>query len=242
MSYILEIKNLSKKYLNNDHYSLKDANLNIERGKIIGLIGHNGAGKSTLIKCLVGINSFKEGEALINGVSIKTNPLEAKNNFAYCGDRENIEGSLTAQEYFKFVSSIYNLNKTDAANTLSELVEIFNFTPYLNKKIQTFSLGTKQKLSLIKTFLINRDLIILDEPLNGLDPTINFVLKNYIKKLKTMGKTILFSSHYIKVVENICDEIVIIKEGQILEHTALAEILKANSLVDYYFQKTGFKV
>ena len=240
--YILEVKNVYKKYLNNDYYSLTNANLNIKRGKIIGLIGHNGAGKSTLIKCIVGINVFKEGDILINGLSIKTKPIRAKNNFAYCGDRENIEGSLTAQNYFDFIISIYNLDKNEAKKKVVELSERFKFSPYLNKKISTYSLGTKQKLSLIKTFLIGRDLIILDEPLNGLDPTINFILKEYIKELKLMGKTILFSSHYIKVVENICDEIVIIKEGKILEHIELAQITKDMALVDYYFEKTGFKV
>lgn len=238
--YIISVENFSKKYLNNNFYSIKDATFKVPRGVILGLIGHNGAGKSTLLKAMVGINHFTEGDIKINGYSIKKNPVHAKNSFAYVGDREEIEVNLTARQYFRFIGSVYNADKKQLEAKIKELSDYFKFSRYLDQAIKTYSLGTRQKLSLIKAFLSNRDLIILDEPLNGLDPAMAFALKQYIKKMQQENKTIIFSSHYIKVVSNICDEIIVIKRGKILDYSKTSDILKKfASLEDYYLSLTN---
>lgn len=229
---MLEIKGLTKKYKNADKNAIEDINLTIENGDIYGFIGPNGAGKSTTIKCLVGIHSFEKGSIMLDGLSIKDNPIEFKHQISYVPDNPDLYEFLTGMEYINFVSNVYDedVSKEDIIN----LAKKFNLENNLLEPIRTYSHGMKQKIALIGALIHKPKLIVLDEPFVGLDPKAAFDLKEIIKELCQNGMMVFFSSHVLEVVEKFCNKIVIIKNGQIVS-SGLTDDVKGDSSLEEAF-------
>lgn len=229
---MLEIKGLTKKYKNADKNAIEDINLTIENGDIYGFIGPNGAGKSTTIKCLVGIHSFEKGSIMLDGLSIKDNPIEFKHQISYVPDNPDLYEFLTGMEYINFVSNVYDedVSKEDIIN----LAKKFNLENNLLEPIRTYSHGMKQKIALIGTLIHKPKLIVLDEPFVGLDPKAAFDLKEIIKELCQNGMMVFFSSHVLEVVEKFCNKIAIIKNGQIVS-SGLTDDVKGDSSLEEAF-------
>lgn len=229
---MLEIKGLTKKYKNADKNAIEDINLTIENGDIYGFIGPNGAGKSTTIKCLVGIHSFEKGSIMLDGLSIKDNPIEFKHQISYVPDNPDLYEFLTGMEYINFVSNVYDedVSKEDIIN----LAKKFNLENNLLEPIRTYSHGMKQKIALIGALIHKPKLIVLDEPFVGLDPKAAFDLKEIIKELCQNGMMVFFSSHVLEVVEKFCNKIAIIKNGQIVS-SGLADDVKGDSSLEEAF-------
>lgn len=229
---MLEIKGLTKKYKNADKNASEDINLTIENGDIYGFIGPNGAGKSTTIKCLVGIHSFEKGSIMLDGLSIKDNPIEFKHQISYVPDNPDLYDFLTGMEYINFVSNVYDedVSKEDIIN----LAKKFNLENNLLEPIRTYSHGMKQKIALIGALIHKPKLIVLDEPFVGLDPKAAFDLKEIIKELCQNGMMVFFSSHVLEVVEKFCNKIAIIKNGQIVS-SGLTDDVKGDSSLEEAF-------
>ena len=229
---MLEIKGLTKKYKNADKNAIEDINLTIENGDIYGFIGPNGAGKSTTIKCLVGIHSFEKGSIMLDGLSIKDNPIEFKHQISYVPDTPDLYEFLTGMEYINFVSNVYDedVSKEDIIN----LAKKFNLENNLLEPIRTYSHGMKQKIALIGALIHKPKLIVLDEPFVGLDPKAAFDLKEIIKELCQNGMMVFFSSHVLEVVEKFCNKIAIIKNGQIVS-SGLTDDVKGDSSLEEAF-------
>ena len=229
---MLEIKGLTKKYKNADENAIEDINLTIENGDIYGFIGPNGAGKSTTIKCLVGIHSFEKGSIMLDGLSIKDNPIEFKHQISYVPDNPDLYDFLTGMEYINFVSNVYDedVSKEDIIN----LAKKFNLENNLLEPIRTYSHGMKQKIALIGALIHKPKLIVLDEPFVGLDPKAAFDLKEIIKELCQNGMMVFFSSHVLEVVEKFCNKIAIIKNGQIVS-SGLTDDVKGDSSLEEAF-------
>lgn len=229
---MLEIKGLTKKYKNADKNAIDDINLTIENGDIYGFIGPNGAGKSTTIKCLVGIHSFGKGSIMLDGLSIKDNPIEFKHQISYVPDNPDLYEFLTGMEYINFVSNVYDedVSKEDIIN----LAKKFNLENNLLEPIRTYSHGMKQKIALIGALIHKPKLIVLDEPFVGLDPKAAFDLKEIIKELCQNGMMVFFSSHVLEVVEKFCNKIAIIKNGQIVS-SGLTDDVKGDSSLEEAF-------
>lgn len=229
---MLEIKGLTKKYKNADKNAIEDINLTIENGDIYGFIGPNGAGKSTNIKCLVGIHSFEKGSIMLDGLSIKDNPIEFKHQISYVPDNPDLYEFLTGMEYINFVSNVYDedVSKEDIIN----LAKKFNLENNLLEPIRTYSHGMKQKIALIGALIHKPKLIVLDEPFVGLDPKAAFDLKEIIKELCQNGMMVFFSSHVLEVVEKFCNKIAIIKNGQIVS-SGLTDDVKGDSSLEEAF-------
>lgn len=229
---MLEIKGLTKKYKNADKNAIEDINLTIENGDIYGFIGPNGAGKSTTIKCLVGIHSFEKGSIMLDGLSIKDNPIEFKHQISYVPDNPDLYEFLTGMEYINFVSNVYDedVSKEDIIN----LAKKFNLENNLLEPIRTYSHGIKQKIALIGALIHKPKLIVLDEPFVGLDPKAAFDLKEIIKELCQNGMMVFFSSHVLEVVEKFCNKIAIIKNGQIVS-SGLTDDVKGDSSLEEAF-------
>lgn len=229
---MLEIKGLTKKYKNADKNAIEDINLTIENGDIYGFIGPNGAGKSTTIKCLVGIHSFEKGCIMLDGLSIKDNPIEFKHQISYVPDNPDLYEFLTGMEYINFVSNVYDedVSKEDIIN----LAKKFNLENNLLEPIRTYSHGMKQKIALIGALIHKAKLIVLDEPFVGLDPKAAFDLKEIIKELCQNGMMVFFSSHVLEVVEKFCNKIAIIKNGQIVS-SGLTDDVKGDSSLEEAF-------
>lgn len=229
---MLEIKGLTKKYKNADKNAIEDINLTIENGDIYGFIGPNGAGKSTTIKCLVGIHSFEKGSIMLDGLSIKDNPIEFKHQISYVPDNPDLYEFLTGMEYINFVSNVYDedVSKEDIIN----LAKKFNLENNLLEPIRTYSHGMKQKIALIGALIHKPKLIVLDEPFVGLDPKAAVDLKEIIKELCQNGMMVFFSSHVLEVVEKFCNKIAIIKNGQIVS-SGLTDDVKGDSSLEEAF-------
>lgn len=212
---MLEIKNLTKSYGNSTVNAVEDLSLSLKAGEIYGFLGPNGAGKSTTIKSLVGIYPFQQGDILIDGVSIKNDPLAAKMKIGYVSDNHAVFERLTGREYVNHIANLYNVSAADAEARTERLLDIFKLRDAFHHPIKSYSHGMKQKISVIGALVHNPKLWVLDEPLTGLDPQSSYQLKKVMRQHAAEGNTVFFSSHILDVVENLCDRCCIINGGRL---------------------------
>lgn len=229
---MLSIKEFHKSY--GDKEIVKGISLEVEDGEIFGFIGHNGAGKTTTIKSIVGILDFEKGSILIDGKSIKEEPIECKKIFAYIPDNPDLYNHLTGIQYLNFICNIYNVDKEQRVPRIKELSEELELDTNLGDSISSYSHGMKQKLAIIGAFVHEPKLLLLDEPFVGLDPKASFTLKQRMKKMCEKGCSIFFSSHVLEVVEKLCDKVAILKDGEIVLMGNTEEIISNNSLEEIF--------
>ena len=234
---MLVIKNVVKKY--GDKVVLNDISFDVKNGEIFGFIGHNGAGKTTLIKSIVGIHDFDEGEILVNGNSVKDNPLKCKFDIAYIPDNPDIYLNITGIDYLNFIGDMYEVDEKTRENLIEKYATSFEILPNLGDLISSYSHGMKQKLVIIASLLHSPKLLILDEPFVGLDPKSSKTLKDIMKDLCKNGTSIFFSSHVLEVVEKLCDRIGIIKNGKLIAVGTTKEITGKSDLEDVFLELTN---
>ena len=229
---MLKIEHLTKKY---DQYkAVDDLSLEIEDGHIYGFIGHNGAGKTTTLKSVVGILPFDEGEILIDGKSIKKNPLECKKEMAYIPDNPDLYEYLTGIQYLNFVADVYQVSKDERESRIG--ADMLELTSDLAQPISAYSHGMKQKLAVISAFIHNPKLIIMDEPFVGLDPKASHLLKQLMREHCDRGGAIFFSTHVLEVAEKLCDRIAIIKQGKLIVSGRTQDVTHNESLEDVFLE------
>ena len=237
---MLEIKNLTKRYGDSTVNAVEDLSLELKEGEIYGFLGPNGAGKSTTIKSLVGIYPFQEGDILIDGVSIKTNPLAAKMKIGYVSDNHAVFERLTGCEYVNHMANLYGADPVAAKERVDQLLEVFKLKEAFHRPIKSYSHGMKQKISVIAALVHNPKLWVLDEPLTGLDPQSSYQLKKVMKQHAAEGNTVFFSSHILDVVENLCDRCCIIKKGKLQGVYDLTEVkARGTSLEEIFVSVIG---
>lgn len=232
---MLELKNYSKIYPNGK-VGAENINLKVEKGDIFAFIGHNGAGKTTTIKSIVGINDITSGDILIDGISIKTKPLDCKKLFAYIPDNPDIYTALTGVQYINLIADFFNVSKQDRKSRTEKYAKILGIENDLNLPISNYSHGMKQKLVIISSFVHNPKLLIMDEPFVGLDPKASFVVKNLMKDFAKQGGSIFFSTHVLEVAEKLCNKVAIIKEGKIIKQGLMSEIKKDETLEEVFLE------
>ena len=232
---MLKINNFSKIYKGNKR-AVDTISLEVKEGEIFGFIGHNGAGKTTTIKSIVGINEFDEGDILINGMSIKDNPIECKKLMAYIPDNPDLYESLTAIQYLNFVADVYGVSETQREELIKKYGDAFEITNNLGSLISSYSHGMKQKLAIISALIHKPKLLVLDEPFVGLDPKASHTLKGIMKEICEEGASIFFSSHVLEVVEKLCSRIAIIKDGKIAAYGTVEEVKGTSSLEDVFME------
>ena len=223
--YMIEIKKVTKTY-NNKIKAIRDLSLDIPDGKIIGFIGLNGAGKTTLIKMMTGILKPDKGSIIINGLDIAENPIEVKQDIGYITDNPDMFLRLTGIEFINFISDIYNIDEKTRKERISYLTKEFELTDILDKPLQGYSHGMKQKMMVVAALVHSPKVWILDEPMVGLDPKSALVLKKMMKEHAKNGNTVFFSTHVLEVAEKLCDEIAIIDEGKIIYYGTLDDLSK----------------
>ncbi len=235
---MLYINNLKKSF--NKKEVLKNISIHVEPKEIFGFIGHNGAGKTTTIKCIVGILDFEEGNILINGNSIKENPIACKKELAYIPDNPDIYEYMSAIKYLEFIAGVFQMNKDLFNERVNALAKDFEIYERLGDEIKSYSHGMKQKLVLISALMHTPKLLILDEPFVGLDPKSSFILKNKMRELCAAGSSIFFSTHVLEVAQKLCDKIAIIKDGEIILHGETDSIISDDkSLEDIFLELEG---
>lgn len=212
----LQVNNLTKKFA--EQTALNNININIEKNEIIGLLGPNGAGKSTLMKSIVGALKIDEGEIIFNGKNISDFEIESKKNIGFLPENNPLYLEMYIKEYLQFVANIHKIS----AKRVDEVIELVGITPEKSKKIGQLSKGYKQRVGLAQAILHQPDLLILDEPTNGLDPNQIIEIRNVIKEIGK-EKTVLLSTHIMQEVEALCTRVILIHKGNILQDCPIDE-------------------
>jgi ABC-2 type transport system ATP-binding protein len=230
---MLKISNLSKTYKGGKK-AVDNLSLEIENGDIYGFIGHNGAGKTTTIKCVAGILEFTEGEILLGGKSIKTDPLECKKMIAYIPDNPDLYENMTGIQYLNFIADIFSIPGTEREDSIKKFSNLLELTSSLGDLISSYSHGMKQKLAIISALIHKPKLFIMDEPFVGLDPKASHTLKEIMKEQCKNGCAIFFSTHVLEVAEKLCNKIAIIKEGKLVA-SGETDAVKGNNSLEQLF-------
>ena len=235
---MIEIKNLTKSY-NNSKKAVDNASFTVDDGEIFAFIGHNGAGKTTTIKSIVGILDFDSGDILINGKSIKEDPIGCKMEMAYVPDNPDLYENMKAIDFINFICDMYEIPSGERKKNIEKYSKMFEMDNYLNDDISSFSHGMKQKIVLIAAISHNPKILIMDEPFVGLDPKAVFDMKEVMKKMVKEGKTIFFSTHILDVAEKLCDKVAIIKNGKIVKTGTMKSIKGDESLEQVFLELEG---
>lgn len=220
---MIEIKNVSKTY-NNNIKAIDNLNLKINDGEIVGFIGLNGAGKTTAIKMMTGILQPDIGTIKINGYDIVKDSLKAKQIIGYIADSPDMFLKLTGMEFINFIANIYKVPLDVRKKRIKEFGERFGLSDVLDKPMQSYSHGMRQKIMVVAALVHDPDVWILDEPLIGLDPTSAFELKKMMREHADKGNSVFFSTHVLEVVEKLCDKIAIIDKGKVVFIGTLKEL------------------
>lgn len=220
---MIEIKNVSKTY-NNNIKAIDNLNLKINDGEIVGFIGLNGAGKTTTIKMMTGILQPDIGTIKINGYDIVKDSLKAKQIIGYIADSPDMFLKLTGMEFINFIANIYKVPLDVRKKRIKEFGERFGLSDVLDKPMQGYSHGMRQKIMVVAALVHDPDVWILDEPLIGLDPTSAFELKKMMREHADKGNSVFFSTHVLEVAEKLCDKIAIIDKGKVVFIGTLKEL------------------
>ncbi|MGG5372796.1 ABC transporter ATP-binding protein [Enterococcus sp. AZ196] len=219
---MIELNGVTKVY--GEKKALDNLSLTIKAGEIFGFLGHNGAGKSTTIKSLVSIIEPTNGEILFDGKNLKEDRQAIKKKIAYVPDSPDMFLQLTANEYWDLLSAAYELTGQEARR--QELIELFDLVGHEEETLESFSHGMRQKTIIIGALLPDPDIWILDEPLQGLDPQAAFDLKEMIKRHAEKGKTVIFSTHVLDTAQQLCDELAILKKGELIYNGSVDNLLQ----------------
>ncbi len=231
---MLSITNFTKIY--GDKKAVDDLSLHIAPGEIYGFIGHNGAGKTTTLKAVAGILQFDAGEILINGSSIKTDPLACKKQIAYIPDNPDMYEFMAGSVYLDFIADVFGVSTADRNERISRYAAMFELTDALGQPISSYSHGMKQKLAVISALIHEPKLIIMDEPFVGLDPKASHLLKGIMREMCDAGGAIFFSTHVLEVAEKLCDKVAIIRSGRLIRSGTMAEVKGDDSLEEVFLE------
>jgi len=220
---MIRINSLKKRF--GDNISIDNVSLSIPEGSIFGIVGTNGAGKTTMLKCISGIIPFDSGTIHVFGKSVTdmNNSVKSRIGVVY-ENYDNMFSYLSGQEQLEFVGEIYGLERKTMLKAINDLLSYFDMAEYRHNLIDEYSKGMKKKIAIASVLLQNPDLIILDEPFEGLDSITLFKLKKLLDILKTKGKTIIIISHFLAYIEDLCDEVIIMNKGEIIFQSKTEDI------------------
>jgi ABC-2 type transport system ATP-binding protein len=221
---MIEIRGLSKSYDTGRVQAVKGLDLVVRKGELFGFLGPNGAGKTTTLKVLVGLLKPDAGEVLLGGVDVRREPLKAKALFGYCPDEPVLYERMSGARFLSFIADVYRVDPAVRASRVAELAERFEMRDALVEVVASYSHGMRQKLSLMSALLHDPEILILDEPIVGLDPRTAFTLKETMRGLCDRGRTVFFSTHIMEIAERLCDRVGIINHGELVAAAPLEEL------------------
>lgn len=219
---MLDIQHLYKLY--GKFRAVDDLSLHINKGEIFGFVGHNGAGKTTTMRITAGLLTATSGSIAIDGVDAFTNRNDVKRKIGYMPDFFGVYDNLKTMEYMEFYASMYGITGSKAKETIQGLLELVNLSDKADAYVDNLSRGMKQRLCLARSLVHNPELLILDEPASGLDPRARFEMKEILKNLGSMGKTVIISSHILPELADMCSTIGIMQHGKLIMHGTVDEI------------------
>jgi len=236
---MLNIQHLTKAY--GGKKAVDDLSLHIRPGEIYGFIGHNGAGKTTTLKSCCGILQFDEGDILVDGVSIRQDPLACKRRLAYIPDNPDLYEYMTGIQYLDFVADVFGVTAADRAGRIRRYGDAFGLTEDLAQPVSAYSHGMKQKLAILSALVHAPRLLLMDEPFVGLDPRASHQLKVLMRQFCDEGGAIFFSTHVLEVAEKLCDKVAIIRAGCLVRAGTMEQVKGDDSLEEVFLELEGEK-
>lgn len=221
---MLEAKGLGKFY--GSVPAVQNVTFTLEPGQVLGYLGPNGSGKSTTVKMLTGLLAPSYGEVIHNGHDIQQNLLAYRKQLGYVPEEANLYPYLTGQEYLEMVGTLRGMRGSLLRKKIDSLLELFSLSPHRHVAIGSYSKGMRQRTLLIAALMDNPDLLILDEPLSGLDVTSALIAKNLVQAFSARGKSVFFCSHVLEVVERVCSQLIILRQGRVIAYGATGEVLQ----------------
>lgn len=222
MEPIISIRHLNKRF--GSKAVLNDINLDVHSGQVIGYIGPNGAGKSTTVKIICGIIPEYEGDVIIAGRSMRDNMHELKSMIGYIPELSEMYDLLTPREYLSFIGKLYHLADDLVEERSRSFLAPFGLVDRMDERMDTFSKGMRQKVLITSGLLHNPSIVILDEPMSGLDANAVILVKELLQMMKQEGKTVIYCSHMMDVVEKVSDRIILINEGRVVADGTISEL------------------
>lgn len=238
MNDILSIRGFSKSYPGTPN-AVKDVTLSIRPGDIMGFIGKNGAGKTTTLRAAAGILQFTEGDILVDGISIKQDPVACKKRIAYIPDNPDLYEFLTGQQYLHFIADVFEVPGDLRNQRIAHYAQALDLQGRLGDLISAYSHGMKQKLAMMGGFLHEPLLFLMDEPFVGLDPEAVVKVRHMIRDFCRQGSAVLFSTHILEVAEKLCNRIAIIKDGQLVAQGDTDQLRGQSSLESVFLEVMG---
>ncbi|MCW4010460.1 MAG: ABC transporter ATP-binding protein [Candidatus Bathyarchaeota archaeon] len=241
-TYAVELRNVTKRY--NELVAVNNLNLNIDKGEIFGILGPNGSGKSTTLKMLLGLLQPDEGNVNVLGIDSRVDPVGVKRLVGYAPEAPHLYEFLTGIEFLDFIGDIYGMQAEEKRSRINEYLKALQLEGREGDMISSYSEGMKQKIALIAAFLHKPKLLILDEPLNALDPRSARIVKDFLQQLKNQGVTTIMSTHILEIAQAVCDRIGIMYQGKLLALGNMEELRKMASLPnsaleDIFLKLTG---
>jgi ABC-2 type transport system ATP-binding protein len=222
---MLEAKGLSKFY--GSVPAVQNVTFSLEPGQILGYLGPNGSGKSTTVKVLTGLLEPSRGQVTYNGEDIHKDLVAYRKRLGYVPEDANLYPYLTGEEYLDMIGTLRSMPVSQKTARINSLLELFSLWPHRQIALGSYSKGMRQRILLITALMDNPDVLILDEPLSGLDVTSALIFKNLVQALSAKGKAVFFCSHVLEVVEKICSQLIILRRGQVIAYGSTAEVRRS---------------
>ena len=237
---MIQLEGVTKRY---GHFTaVYPLDLRVPRGELFGFLGPNGAGKTTTIRMLAGVLRPTAGRVLIAGHDLAKEPILAKKHVGYIPDRPSVYEKLTGTEFLRFVSGLWGKNGSEADQRADELLELFELTAWKNTLVESYSHGMRQKLLISSALVHGPDLIIVDEPMVGLDPKAARLIKELLKNFAAAGGTVFLSTHTLEVAETLCDRIAILQGGRIRALGTMADLRQEAATGDAHLEDVFLKL
>ena len=239
---MIQLHALTKRY---GRFTAVDAiDLQVPRGQLFGFLGPNGAGKTTTLRMIAGILRATSGQVLIGGVDLAADPIAAKSKLGFIPDRPFIYEKLTGAEFLRFVAGLYDQSGPQVERRARELLALFDLEQWRDELVESYSHGMRQKLIISSAFVHRPEVIVVDEPMVGLDPKAARILKDLFREYTSRGNTIMMSTHTLEVAETLCDRVGIIQNGKIVAAGTVAELRRdggenARGLEEIFLRLTG---
>jgi ABC-2 type transport system ATP-binding protein len=239
-TYAVELQDVAKQY--NEISAVDHVDLTINQGEIFGLLGPNGSGKSTTLKMLVGLVQPDSGAVSALGMTVQQDPVSLKRQIGYVPESPRLYEFLTGIEYLDFIGDVYGMPPTEKKGRIDEYLKALQLEGREGDMINSYSEGMKQKIALISAFLHRPKLLILDEPLNGLDPRSARIIKDFLHELKSQGVTTVLSTHVLEIAQALCDRIGIMYRGKLLALGNMNELRQMSKLPDSGLEEIFLKL
>lgn len=238
---MIEFKTLSKQYQKDKPFAVKNLNFTVNKGEIFGFLGPNGAGKSTTINMLMGVLTPSEGSVLVDNHIVYEESTITKGMIGFVPDEPLFYEKMTGLQHLSFICDVFDVDKSVREERASRLIKLFNLEKAINDRISSYSHGMKQKLGVIAALIHEPKILVLDEPMVGLDPKASFILKDVMRRFCDKGGTVFFSTHVMEVAQNLCDRVAIINKGELVYNVSLKDFNENenSSLEKVFLEITG---